>query len=77
MSSPLCVCLNCRFRNSKSVCTHLKIAYSDEIEESGPYGLIGAGGDKLIYVCDIHDEGGVFYVEDYFGCVHFEQKDGL
>lgn len=72
---PLCICLNCCFRNSESVCTNPKITENDNRQrmQLGPK-LIGAGGDRLIYeFC----EDASFYVEDNFGCVHFEQKGGL
>jgi hypothetical protein len=66
-------CKDCRFRNLPTTpgefhpyCTSEKIVENDnEI-------TYRSDGDRLVYS---YSESGTFYVEDYFGCVHFERTD--
>lgn len=69
-------CKDCKYREAKKVYfTHKPPPYlctNEHIMESTMYGSDEyEGNDRLIYS---YDEGGYFEVEDFFGCVHFEQR---
>lgn len=64
-------CKDCAFRNAenrkanKSACVCPKL--TDDSYDSDEY----SADDSLVYS---YDEGGVFYVGDNFGCVHWTTK---
>ena len=57
-------CKNCKWNEDGSCMNNGKI------HEIG-YGFKEETNDHLIYC---YDEGGGFWVEDNFGCVHFEKR---
>ena len=59
-------CLNCAWRSPEFTCKN-----HEKIRERHP-GLVRNGNDRLIYS---YNEDGTFFVEDYFGCVHWKKRD--
>lgn len=58
-------CKDCLHRNKNRICC------CERIRE--PYELEDNGRDDCLEYC--YNEGGVFEVGDYFGCVHFKKKE--
>lgn len=63
-------CKLCRFRDKDSVCHNKNLTEPEGSIE----GVVKPGGHRLVYS---YPENGRFYVEDYFGCVHFERNEEL
>lgn len=70
-------CKDCKFRKVSSddnpICRSEFIRELSVHDEDGDF---KQDGSRLLYC---YEESGKFYVEDYFGCVHFEEKkdDGV
>lgn len=60
-------CKDCKFRQVSE--TDNPVCNSESIRELDT--LYKESGSRLLYS---YPENGRFYVEDYFGCVHFEEK---
>ena len=65
-------CKDCKFRRQKDSNYLLPECTSGKIVEDGYYIKFNPTGDRLVYS---YSEGGTFYVEDNFGCVHFEPAE--
>ena len=65
-------CKNCRFRQLPNKSEERPYCSSDKLVEYDYEVTFESDGDRLIYS---YSEGGRFYVEDNFGCVHFEPAD--
>lgn len=67
-------CKDCFFRRQDRLgqrlfyCTSPKLVESSSSSDEHVY---DPQGDRLVYS---YEENGLFYVEDHFGCVHFEPK---
>lgn len=64
-------CKDCKFRKLPTEIDGYPYCSSEKLVENDYDTRYKQNGDRLVYC---YAESGEFYVEDYFGCVHFEEK---